>query len=377
LTSASNRRPLVVMFLTERPFGHDWARAARRVADVVTVAVVKDPVAARRRWETVHGPAAVDHWVPVFKVRPGGIFSRVNQRITAGRVEARLRRIESERGSISLLHGHFYARSSFLPHVRRSFGIPFVVTEHSTRLTRESAAHKPLSRTGLRIAADVFGTAGRVVAVSEYLRSCIAALGLPGDVEVIGNPIDTAVFRPPEQRPEEDLVVSIGRLESDKDPDLVVDAFALARAQIPSLRLEMIGDGPERRRIADRIDRQGLSGFVSISPYLPREAVAERLRSARVFALGSRVETFCVAAAEAISCGVPVVMPRIGPMPELVDESNGILLGDRDPAVMAESLLRAARGVFDANAMAAGIATRFGDEHVAAELARLYSAVGR
>ncbi|MEX0834337.1 MAG: glycosyltransferase, partial [Actinomycetota bacterium] len=195
-------RPRVVMFLAEATFSHDWARAARTVADVVTVAVVRDPVSARDPWEERHGQPAVDHWVRAVRRRPGRLFFKLNAEATARRVETTLRDIERETGRrTDVLHGHFYAGSAFLPAVRRRTGIPYVVTEHSTRLTGESAPHKPLTRAGLRIASEVFGAAGRVIAVSEYLRSCIGKLGLAGEVEVIGNPIDIRMFHAPETAP--------------------------------------------------------------------------------------------------------------------------------------------------------------------------------
>lgn len=359
------------MFLTARPFGHDWARAARTVADVVTVAVVRNPSEARHRWESIYGPGAVDRWVRSVRVRPAGRFSAFNAEATARRVESCLRSIERDRGPIDILHGHFYAGSAFLPAVTRRHGTPYVITEHSTRLTGESAAHKRLSKPGFRIATRVFNQAARVIAVSEYLRSCIRSLGLPGDLEVIGNPVDVSLFRPPEERSPKRVVVSVGRLDSDKDPKLMLDAFARARSEIPDLRLEMIGDGPDRSRVTERA--AGFSGHVRIDAALPRQAVAERLQAAGVFALGSRVETFCVAAAEAIASGVPVVMPDIGPMRELVDDSNGILVRDRDPVSMANAMVRALKGGFDPQRMAAGIASRFSYEAVGARLSRVYS----
>ncbi|MEX0832796.1 MAG: glycosyltransferase, partial [Actinomycetota bacterium] len=175
--------------------------------------------------------------------------------------------------------------------------------------------------------------------------------------------------------PPDPLIVSVGRLESDKDPDLLLDAFALARTEMPDLRLQLIGDGPDRERIAARAGHRDFSRSVIVESALTRTAVAERLREARVFALGSRVETFCVAAAEAMASGVPVVMPRIGPMPELVDGSSGVLVDTRDPAAMAEALLLALRGGFDAGAMASRIAARFSDEAVGRRLADVYSEV--
>jgi glycosyltransferase involved in cell wall biosynthesis len=213
-----------------------------------------------------------------------------------------------------------------------------VVTEHSTRITGQSAAHKPFTATNRRTAARVYGAAAAVLAVSEHLRECIVSAGLADgiDVTVVPNPVEHLVAdEPAAERLEQ--VVSVGRLEADKGTMTLLDAVAQVRRDRPALRLVLLGDGPLRAEVEARVGRADLAGAVDVLGRVPRQEVGTHLARSRCFALGSTVETFCIAAAEAVLAGVPVVMPRLPPVVEVVGP-YGVLVDDPSAAALAAGL---------------------------------------
>lgn len=361
----------VVMLITgEAPFGLAWARAARTAVEVVTVDVRPGGVAPRPDPEVVVRRA---------RVRPKRLTSPVTDRIVERRLQAAVARVEAERGPVDVLHSHFYPSGRYLVAPARRLGIPHVHTEHSTTLTPRAAAHKRLTGAGRRVASRVLGTANATIAVSDYLRDCLVEQGLVGEATVIGNPVDVDRFRPaPGPRPPSGRVVSVGRLEADKRPLVLVEAFARARARLPHLTLELIGDGPARDAVRSRVDQLGVADAVSFAGHLEATEVARRVGSADVFATATQVETFGVAIAEAIAAGTPVAAFAVTAVPELVDRRSGRLADEAGGApALADAILGVLRrpGDLDAEAMAAGIRRRFAPAVVGTRLAELYERV--
>lgn len=364
---------VAVLLVPGVPFAADWALAASHATavDVVTISVGRaDP--DRRLLER-----GIPSWhLPLLRLRPKRLLGPLVDRIMARRLARVVDRIERERGRVDVVHAHFFGSGRWPRLLHRRRPLPYVVTEHSTRLTGASAAHKPLTGAGLRTAAKVYRDAALVICVSEYLRSCVSARELTARTTVIGNPIDVELFRPRDV-PREDggrCIVSVGRLEADKDPGLLIEAFAAVVEDLPGVRLVMIGDGPMKSAVGRAVMELGLAANVELTGRLPRAEVALRLQGADAFCLASRVETFCMAAAEALACGIPVVMPRIGPLPELVDESTGVLVAPRSVAALADGIkaVLAPGKHFDGQRATAQIRGRFEPAVVGMALACAY-----
>jgi glycosyltransferase involved in cell wall biosynthesis len=302
----------------------------------------------------------------------------LNDRLRADQLIDWVEAVQRDRGPIDVVHGHFFSGSGYLPIVRRKTGIPYVITEHSSRLTARSADHKQLSPAGLRMAVRAYADAAKVIAPSEYLKGCIEAIGLPGDIEVVPNPVDTDSFRAPAASTADVArIVSVGRLEDDKDPSTLMRAFAVAASSEPRLRLDLIGDGPDRSKVEALVESLGLRSRVTLYGTLGRAEVAEKLVGATAFVLASRVETFCVAAAEALCCGIPVVMPAVGAIPEMVGDRDGILVRPGDASGLADGMVRVATGgmAVDRQAIALRARSRLGSDAVARQLRTLYDSV--
>ena len=137
------------------------------------------------------------------------------------------------------------------------------------------------------------------------------------------------------------VVGFVGRLDRAKGADLLVEAAALLRDEKASYRFVVVGDGPERRHLEQRIRRAGLERIVVLAGL--RENAAAVMRAFDVGVVPSRREAFGIAALELMRMCVPVIVAPVGGLPELVrDGATGVVLPQRAPKAIAQAIQRLA-----------------------------------
>ena len=140
-------------------------------------------------------------------------------------------------------------------------------------------------------------------------------------------------------------VVFVGALVAVKQVDLLLRALAIVKQQRPSLRAAIVGDGELRAPLERLAHELGLGAAVEFAGARPFGEIGAWLRRGRLFVMTSKMEGLPMAMIEALSCGVPVVMPDVGdvttiardgesawivetPTPEAYATAIGALLGD-------------------------------------------------
>jgi N-acetyl-alpha-D-glucosaminyl L-malate synthase BshA len=123
-----------------------------------------------------------------------------------------------------------------------------------------------------------------------------------------------------------------------KNVPVVVEVFARVAARMPS-RLLLIGEGPEKRTVQEKVDALGLRDRVQFLGQV--ENMEQVLPVADLMLLPSHHESFGLVALEAMSCGTVVIVTRNGGAGEFVDSGhNGYLCDPEDVAALSDLALR-------------------------------------
>lgn len=143
-------------------------------------------------------------------------------------------------------------------------------------------------------------------------------------------------------RPEDRLVVQVGRLAGVKGPDVALEAFSAVVREEPHARLVFVGEGHLRPYLERRATRLGIREQVCLAGHLyqPDDVIA----AADVVILPSRNEGFGHALLEAMALGRPVVATAVGGVPDIVEDGvNGLLVPPNDRSALAGAILRLLR----------------------------------
>jgi alpha-1,6-mannosyltransferase len=208
----------------------------------------------------------------------------------------------------------------------------------------------------------------------------LRSLGIP-QVDVVGLGVEVGEFGPQcrDERlrqklglaPDQPLLVYVGRLDGEKKPDLVVDAFRRLPESLGA-KLALIGEGPLKAEIAALgDDRIFLPGYVKT-----RAELARWLASAEIYVSGMADETFGVSIVEAQASGLPVVGVAGGAMVDRVTDAIGRLGPVGDAEAMAANILdvwNADRGAIAPRARACALQFSW-DNSMEALFGRVYPA---
>ncbi len=161
----------------------------------------------------------------------------------------------------------------------------------------------------------------------------------PLRIAVIPNAVDTDFFKPDQgYSPKPPTVLFIGRLVHEKDPLNLFEGFRLAAQVVPEASFEIMGNGPFRPQLENRIRRYSLESRIRL---LPAAAdIRPVFKKASIFALPSSSEASPNVVIEAMAMGLPVVGTRVGGIPELIEHGRtGILVDPGDPKGLADALV--------------------------------------
>lgn len=137
-------------------------------------------------------------------------------------------------------------------------------------------------------------------------------------------------------------LAAVGRLSRQKGHDLLLEALAIARADLPPTQLTLVGGGPDEKPLRDRCRQLGLDDMVTFTGYTDP---ATHLGSADCLVFPSRWEGFGMVLVEALQFGLPLVAfdCDFGPSDVIQDPRVGELVVQEDPPALARALVAASR----------------------------------
>lgn len=192
--------------------------------------------------------------------------------------------------------------------------------------------------------ATMIADAGVIVCVSDRARdSVVRALRGAREVAVVRQPVPGNGASSPPIRTDGPLhLLCVARLEHYKGIDVLLHAAAKARAAGVDFRLQLAGDGSERKALMTLAQTLGLTDIVFLGALAP-EAVAVALHAADLMVLPSRGEGLPVSIVEAMANGRPVLATRAGGTGEVVQDGvTGLLVDPEQPDQLAAALAQLA-----------------------------------
>jgi glycosyltransferase involved in cell wall biosynthesis len=232
--------------------------------------------------------------------------------------------------------------------IARKFRLPLHLQLHTDPFSLEWRLEKFMNRSRYMIMLFLLRRASGIRVVSDRVFRSVALLGIPEeritkvpifiDVEKFVNAVPA--FDLHRSYPEfSRIVLSMGRLQPEKNYRGLIRAFARVRRIHDAALLLIVGSGPERDRLLSLARSLDLDDCVKILPWA--RDVASYYKSCDVYVQPSLYEGWGLAVIEALASGAPVVMTDVGCAGEVVrNDETGLVVPPHNEQALADAIVR-------------------------------------
>jgi glycosyltransferase involved in cell wall biosynthesis len=243
--------------------------------------------------------------------------------------------IKRENVSLIHVHGFYLLLQCLLP--AKLAGVKIVYTEHANFTIRRFKKYSLL--------ASFFPHfVDRMTTVSSHLKNYfVNGLRVPSSkIEVIYNGVDLNKFKYVHDslpRTDNNIVQigTVGRLSEPKDHKTLLKALKIVNEIRDDFHLTIVGDGELRPFFEKTVKEMKIENHVSLLG--SRDDIPQILSTFDIFVLSSKREGLPIALLEAMACGKPVIVTKVGGIPEvIIDGNNGILVDPENPGSLAEKM---------------------------------------
>lgn len=235
-----------------------------------------------------------------------------------------------EHGMPVVVHVHTFLAGELAIWIKETYGVPFVVTEHSSAFQRGM-----LTSSHHQLAKKVFLHSDANIAVSESLSNMLAKM-FSSSFSVIPNIVDTDYFIPLQRNKKSPYTfLNVAHLNKNKNQAMLIKAFAKFNKKHSETRLVILGGGEEMNSLGNLVKELNLSDKVMLFGPAGRSEVKEFMQLSDCFILPSIVETFGVVLIEAMACGLPVLASKCGGPESIVTKETGVLFENNEEALLS------------------------------------------
>ncbi|MFG1605408.1 glycosyltransferase [Actinoplanes sp. NPDC049265] len=361
-------------------------RLAHALVPTHEVHVVAPATSAESR--TVFVDGVVEH-----RVRSLPVLRRKGFRFCApvGLVTAARRILEFVRPDVVHAQSHMLLSRAVIA-AANELGIPVIATNHfmpenlSHYLPVKGALLERVEAWAWRDCARVFTKADVVTAPTPYAAALAERKGVPGPVLPISCGMDlsrfragtpAAAFRLKYRVPQRPTIAYVGRLDKEKNLDVLVRALPAVRRRIADAQLVLIGKGDQQHRLEALAQRLGVAQGLVFTGFVDDADLPAAYAAADVFVNAGTAELQSLVVLEAMASGLPVLGADASALPHLVHHGhNGFLFPPGDHDRLAEHLVTVLADHHKAKEMGVrsrAIAERHDVATTVKEFERLYS----
>src|SRR3984885_9911051 len=252
-----------------------------------------------------------------------------------------------------LIHGHDWLVAPASAALAERLQVPYLTTIHATEHGRHQGwvADPPQSHIH-SVERNMARSADGVIVCSYYMRGHVADIFDidEGRVTVIPNGVDPSELQPSGDlqalrsefaRPNEKLVLLVGRLVYEKGFQLALDALPDVIDRVGNVRFLVAGSGTHEAELKDQAERLGLMKHGTFLGWIGDDVLHSLYRIADLCVVPSIYEPFGLVALEAMASGCPCIVADSGCLREVVvHEEGGLRFRADDPDALAEVAIR-------------------------------------
>ncbi|PWS54343.1 glycosyltransferase [Pseudoalteromonas sp. meg-B1] len=225
----------------------------------------------------------------------------------------------------AVIHVHNVTSANLALWCHKRYGIPYVITEHSSALWNYDAEKdkNKLIPLYLKSKANI-AVSGNFALHLENKFKC--------DFKFLPNPVDTDFFSCLCQNNKKSMIslISVGNLTENKNHQLAIMGVSKLIQKGISVEYNVVGSGPELASLRRLVDELGLNSVVTFLGSKSRREVKALLCASDRFLLPSISETFGVVLIEAMACGLPVMALKNGGSESIITSANlGVLVAEQ------------------------------------------------
>jgi glycosyltransferase involved in cell wall biosynthesis len=305
-----------------------------------------------KRWGKYYNQPAemkgngITHFYPRYFALPGRLFFPFQTITMFLSLMWLFRKNPDLTSGTTLLHSHALLPDGLAGHMIAShFKIRHVCTLHGSDIN----IYPYFSSLSYKMAKIGLSQIPTFIAVSKKIAERAKDIHQDVKVHTIYNGVNNQIFHPHDKlscrrllglEPQLKYVLFIGNLFEVKGVDLLLEAFAILRAD--DVRLVIVGSGLERFKLERLAGSLKINAKTSFVGQVPHEKVPLWLAAADVLAMPSRNEGFPTIIPEAMSCGIPIVAADVGGVAEAIKhEKTGLLVPPENVIVLADAISRA------------------------------------
>ena len=282
------------------------------------------------------------------------------------------KKVVKELGKPDVIYPHYLWNMDWALFLKKKYHIPLVGIEHWSEIGYDDI--KPfIAQNARRIYPQVDG----LITVSHSLQNNIQKQ-FNIQSNVVFDTIHNSVRMKKIKRPDDGIVrfISIGSLIPRKGYDDLIDAFSKCSLPRDKWKLTIIGEGPEEKALHEQIVQNSLDKNIVLAGRRSKAEVVDELNRSDIFISSSHLETFGVAALEALGCGLPVLaVDSEGPREFMTDVNGRICEDTIEARRKGIEYMYAHYQEFDRQAIADDCLARFSSEVIAKQLTQIFEDV--
>ena len=247
--------------------------------------------------------------------------------------------------SPDFIHLHFtYPPYSFITHLN----IPVIITVHGLNSVRVKGSYPKSDYLNFKFILYPYFekkaliNATKIITVSQWAKEkSDRIIGVNSKTTYIPNGIVYDRYCNIQYKPiSHPSIFFVGRLVKFKGVDILIKSLQIVTEVYPNIHLYIAGNGPQGRKLKSLATKLNVHNEITFLNFLSEDEKLKMFKSADIFAVPSRIETFGIVVLEALASGIPVVASNVGGIPQILGNGKyGVLAKAGDPEDFAKKII--------------------------------------